>query len=85
MWDWIWLRLLKVWPQDVTFAECNVKVGQTPLLSTIQSIEGAGQEIVIDYTDVGVRTRGKRYLLVMVDAHSGCLKHIPRRQKTRGE
>lgn len=39
----------------------NFKAGQTLPLGLVPKEQGVGQEIVIDYTDMGVRTRGKRY------------------------
>lgn len=40
-------------------------------------MQGPGQEIVMDFTDMAERVMGKRYLLVLVDSYSGWPEAYP--------
>ncbi|XP_034056646.1 uncharacterized protein LOC117536034 [Gymnodraco acuticeps] len=63
--------------------ECSI-CGRYNVRATIKPHEGkfpavtmAGEEIVIDYTDMIDRHRGKRYILMVVDAYTGWPEAIP--------
>ncbi|KAL1257988.1 hypothetical protein QQF64_011232 [Cirrhinus molitorella] len=49
----------------------NAKPTIKPHAGTFPLRTGPGEEVVIDFTDMGTRVQGKRYLLVLVDSYTG--------------
>ncbi|XP_074506348.1 uncharacterized protein LOC141776560 [Sebastes fasciatus] len=56
---------------------CNIRPTITPRAGKHPSPTAPGQEIFMDFTDMGVRAGGKRFLLVIVDAFSRWVEAYP--------
>lgn len=44
---------------------------------SLRYLKGQEKGIIIDFTDMGIRTQGKRFLLVIVDEYSGWVEAYP--------
>lgn len=79
-----WRPDLKKWIKEKTekcetCKEYNSRPGMTHSggQGTYPLPQGPGKEIIIDFTDMGERIGGKRYLLVMIDAYSKWAEAYP--------
>lgn len=55
----------------------NVRLVQRPKPGEFKVPEGPGKITVMDFTDMGVRAQGKKFLLVIVDEYSGWVEAYP--------
>ncbi|XP_037651338.1 uncharacterized protein LOC119503569 [Sebastes umbrosus] len=60
-----------------TCRACNIRPTEKPPLGKYPKPEGPGEQIVMDFTDMGIRAGGKRFLLVIVDAFSRWIEAYP--------
>ncbi|XP_037631697.1 uncharacterized protein LOC119491623 [Sebastes umbrosus] len=56
---------------------CNIRPTDKPPVGKYPKPQGPGEQMVMDFTDMGVRVGGKRFLLVIVDAFSRWIEAYP--------